>query len=79
MILSHYQIIVISNNGGTRHDARHGVVTHEQVVIPVICFAVCITFQTWEFAGKHDETTRVRSLFAAVREGWVKVMMYFGN
>lgn len=55
--------------------ARHGIVTNQQVVIPVVCFAVCVAFQAWEFAGKHDETTRVRSLFAAVRAGWVKVTM----
>lgn len=44
-----------------------------QVLIPVVCFAACIAFQTWEFVGSHDDPARARSLFKSVRAGWVKV------
>lgn len=48
-----------------------GVGLHE-VVVPVVCFFVCIAFQTWEIAGSHDAFDKCRGLFKAVRTGWVK-------
>lgn len=45
----------------------------KKVVIPLVCFAVCIAFQAWEFLGSHDDPARARSLFKSVRAGWVKV------
>ncbi|CAM9576254.1 unnamed protein product [Ectocarpus sp. 4 AP-2014] len=47
-------------------------VSLQEVVIPAICFAVCVGFQTWEFLGSHDDPARARTLFKAVRAGWVK-------
>ncbi|CAM9697700.1 unnamed protein product [Pylaiella littoralis] len=44
----------------------------EEMVIPVVCFTLCIAFQTWEFVGSHDDPARARSLFKSVRAGWVK-------
>ncbi|CAM9200362.1 unnamed protein product [Ectocarpus sp. 12 AP-2014] len=44
----------------------------QEVVIPAICFVVCAGFQTWEFLGSHDDPARARTLFKAVRAGWVK-------
>lgn len=43
------------------------------MAIPLVCFAVCVAFQTWEFVGAHDDVARAKSLFKSVRAGWVKV------
>lgn len=43
------------------------------MIIPVVCFALCFTFQTWEFIGNHNDIARARKLFAEVRAGWVTV------
>eukprot|EP00752_Nemacystus_decipiens_P017140 g15355.t1 len=56
--------------GGTKafHDNKAAV------AIPLVCFAVCIAFQAWEFLGpkNHPDACRARVLFTAVRAGWVK-------
>lgn len=46
-----------------------------QILIPAVCFGVCISFQAWEFAGKHNEVARARRLFEEVRAGWVTVRL----
>lgn len=58
--VNHSSIFVLANVG--------------QVVIPVVCFATCLSFQAWEFL-RHDlgPKTRARALFKSVRAGWVTV------
>ncbi|CAM9312411.1 unnamed protein product [Scytosiphon promiscuus] len=52
-------------------EVMDGVGLHE-VVIPVACFAICIGFQAWEFAGPHNpKVARARALFRDVRAGWI--------
>ena len=48
-----------------------------QVVVPAVCFVICIAFQMWEIAGSHDRPDKCRGLFKAIRAGWVKVRRLF--
>ncbi|CAM9988763.1 unnamed protein product, partial [Choristocarpus tenellus] len=44
-----------------------GDLTYAQVIIPVLCFPLCVAYQAWEF--RQDKGAR--AFFKRVREGWI--------